>query len=98
MNDDSRSEKIDELEKIFEKDLMEQYGPLLTGDDLRRALGYISKDAFRQSMVRNTVPVKLFSLEHKKGKYAFTKDVAYYLASVRVERQAGKQPGGDIDN
>jgi hypothetical protein len=49
-------------------------------------------------MVRNTVPVKLFSLEHKKGKYAFTKDVAHYLASVRVERQVGKQPGGDIDN
>ena len=77
-------EEIEIMAKQLEADLLDLYGPLLTGDDLRKALGYVSKDAFRQAMARKTVPIPLFELENRRGKYALSKDVAKYLARRRV--------------
>lgn len=45
------------LEQLLERGLMLQYGPLIANDDLRQALGYPSKEAFRQALVRKNVPV-----------------------------------------
>lgn len=73
----------EKLAKQLEQELSEKHGPLMTGDSLEKALGYISKAAWRQSLVRKTVPVPVFKLEHRRGKYALTKDVAAYLAQQR---------------
>jgi hypothetical protein len=51
---------LSDLEKELESDLLRLYGPLLSGENLIRSLGYASKDAFRQSIKRKTVPVQLF--------------------------------------
>ncbi|WP_229297048.1 hypothetical protein [Herbaspirillum sp. CAH-3] len=45
------------------RELTRQYGPLLSGDILRNALGYPTKEAYRQAMVRKTLPVPVFELE-----------------------------------
>lgn len=71
------------LQAALENDLMTRYGPVLTGDVLIKALGYISKDAFRQSVIRKTVGVQLFEMDNRRGKYALTKEVASYLAEKR---------------
>lgn len=71
------------LEEVLESDLLGQYGPMLTGDALRKALGYPSMDALRQALSRGTLPVKVFPLENRRGKFALVKDVAHWLAEQR---------------
>jgi len=81
MNKESETEIATAL--ALEKDLLDRYGLLLTGDALIRELGYASKAAFRQSLVRKTVPVPVFELDNRRGKYALAKDIARYLAKRR---------------
>ena len=65
------------------------YGPVMGGEELRRALGYPSAAAFRQAQVRKTVPVPLFSIEHRRGKFAWTKEVVAWLALQQSPRPGG---------
>lgn len=78
-----------ELEKTLEKDLLEMYGPVLSGENLTKSLGYISREAFRQSVVRNTVPVPIFKIEGRRGYHCLTKDVAIFLAKARSKAESG---------
>ena len=72
------------LADLLERDLLAHYGaPLPGGDDLRSALGYPSLEALRQAISRGTVPVPVFAVEHRRGKFALTKDVAVWLARLR---------------
>jgi len=99
MDDAEKALLIDELAKSLESDLLGRYGPVMRGDELLRALGYTSKEAFRQSRIRNTVAVPLFNLEHRRGKHALVKDVARYLAEQRFNAALGvslnREQGGD---
>lgn len=80
MNDQADEIKLAEA---LERDLLELYGPVITGDALIKALGYVSKAAFRQSLVRKTVPVPVFELDNRRGRFALAKDIARYLAKRR---------------
>lgn len=71
------------LEEILEKELTLRYGPLLAGDALRQVLGYTSSDAFRQALSRKTIPIPVFSIPNRRGKFALVKDAASWLASQR---------------
>jgi hypothetical protein len=68
---------------ILERELTNQYGPMMTGESLRIALGYPSKEAFRQAFVRKTTPIPVFAIERRRGKFALTKDVAAWLVTQR---------------
>lgn len=83
MSDINKQDDFIALRAALENDLITRYGPVLTGDVLIQALGYISKDAFRQSVIRRTVGVQLFELDNRRGKYALTKEVENYLAQKR---------------
>lgn len=61
---------IAELTERLEAELMKQYGPMLTGTVLVAALGYPSPEAFRQACARGTVPLSVFPIERRRGKYA----------------------------
>lgn len=63
------------------QDLLERYGPLLTGEVLRTSLGYPSQAALRQSLSRNTTPVNTFRIPGRRGRFALTLDVAQWLAT-----------------
>lgn len=99
MDETEKALLIDELAKSLESDLLGRYGPVMTGEDLQRALGYPTKEAFRQSLVRNTVVVPLFGLEFRRGKFALVKDVARYLSEQRFHAKFGvsstHEQGGD---
>ncbi len=69
--------------EMIERDLFERHGPMIADDALRIALGYRSTEAFRQALTRKTVPVPVFSVENRRGKYALVKDVALWLANQR---------------
>jgi hypothetical protein len=57
-----------------------QHGPLMSGAALSKALGFQTMSAFRQAHRREMLLIHVFSINHKKGKYALTEDVAYWLA------------------
>lgn len=89
MDDAEKALLIDKLAKELESDLVRQFGPELTGDDLLRALGYRTRESFRQSLAQNTVSIPLFDLEHRRGKFALVKDVARHLAEQRYNAKFG---------
>jgi hypothetical protein len=65
-------------------ELTEQYGPLMGAECLCHALGYRSLEAFRLALSRGTVPVPVFPIAKRRGKYALTKEVAFWLAEQRA--------------
>lgn len=81
---------VEQLAKALEKDLLSLYGsPILSGEDLQKALGYRTIDAARQAIARKTIPVKVFTMEHRRGKYALVKDIAYWLAKSSAQQESG---------
>src|SRR5450830_1459094 len=98
VTNDMTEPKFDEpLVVLLERELMHQHGPLMSGDDLRIALGYPSKEAFRQAVLRKTTPIPIFDIEKRRGKFALTKDVALWLVAQReraVLRSAEPHEGG----
>ena len=85
---------IKELAKELEKDMLSLYGPTLFGKNLVTVLGFKTADAFRQSLNRQNLPVSVFSIEKRRGKYALTKDVALWLAKQRINNTEDKE----VDN
>ena len=69
----------------LEQEMTDRYGPLMGGENLCRYLGYPSSDAFRQALSRGTIPVPVFSIPSRRGKFALVKDVAVWLASHRAK-------------
>lgn len=84
-----------QLTHEIERSLFDRHGPLMADDNLRIALGYKSMEAFRQAMSRGTLGVPVFSIPHRRGKYALVKDVAAWLATLRYEAIQESGPGGE---
>jgi hypothetical protein len=59
------------------------YGPLVGGKSLIKLLGYSSSQAFRQAHFRQTLPITVFEIPHRRGKFAFTEDVEMWLTNLR---------------
>jgi hypothetical protein len=76
------------------RDLVSAHGHLLTGEALWRALGFRSRATFQRAKAARTLGVTLFPMHEGRGHYALTRDVARYLARLRVEadRQANEPP------
>lgn len=98
MDDAEKTLLIDELAKILESELLGKHGPVIYGEELRRALGYQTPAALRQAVVRNTVAVPLFNMEHRRGKFALVKDIARYLAQQRFNAKFGVKPEAGHDS
>ena len=79
-----------ELEELkFEDKLAEQlltkHGPLMSGADLWRALGYSSGEAFRKARAQNRLEIDVFSLPNRRGTFAFTRHVADWIKNLAME-------------
>lgn len=70
-------------EERINRELAEANGPLIGGSALRKALGFSSAEAFRQAYFRGHVPIKVFSIPNRRGKFAYTCDVATWLANLK---------------
>lgn len=80
------------LEAQLERQLVERHGVLMPPAPLLQTLGYASTAAFSQAIARDTVPVPVFKIAHRRGYFALTRDVALWLARLR---QAATVPSGD---
>ncbi|AWW74444.1 hypothetical protein CD351_08400 [Erythrobacter sp. KY5] len=76
------------MEPSSAQQLIRDHGPLLSGEDLWRTLGFRNANAFRQAKLRGQLGVKVFQVEHRRGTYAFTKDVAEWLTKLEKETRA----------
>ena len=84
--------KANELALQLEKDLLQLYGsPLITGEDLQKAMGYRTIDALRQAILRKTIPVDVFTIKNRRGKYALIKDIACWLAEESLDKTNDKE-------
>ncbi len=63
----------------FYSELENKHGQLIGGADLYRTLGFKTAIAFKQAHARNCLPVSVFNLPNRKGKFAFTRDIATWL-------------------
>jgi hypothetical protein len=64
--------------------------PLLGGAQLWRTLGFRTAAAFRQALHRKTLPVPVFSLPGRSGKFARRVDVDQWLAQIDALIAAGE--------
>lgn len=70
------------IENSLESDLNKKYGPLIGGKDLVLTLGFKTAPAFRRAEKMGLLGVKVFSIAGRRGKFAYTKDVATWIATV----------------
>lgn len=68
------------LTASFAAELLRAHGELLSPAVLPAVLGFSSVDAYRRALARKKLPVPVFKIEHRRGHYAFTRDVAAWLA------------------
>lgn len=73
------------LAEKIEHDLIDRHGPMVGGHALSTALGFSSMGAFRQALARGRVPIPIFSLPLRRGKFALAKDVACWIAQQRQQ-------------
>ena len=62
--------------------LWAENGPLISGEDLWRTLGFKNSAAFRQAKSNGRLEVRVFSLPNRRGTFAFTKDVTEWLNNL----------------
>lgn len=63
-------------------ELLEHYGPLIGGVDLRNMLGYKAASTFNRAKRLNLIGVKIFEIPNRRGSFALTNDVADWLQSI----------------
>ncbi len=74
-------------------ELLKQFGPLIGGVDLRKALGFRSAATFQRAVREKTLKIRIFDVPGRRGKFALTADVAAWLTSVSgSEHQSDKHP------
>lgn len=70
------------LADALERDLLWRYGPLVGNEHLAQALGFPNHHAFRQALMRKQIPVPVFEIAHRRGRFALAKDIARWLAQA----------------
>ncbi|BBB58465.1 hypothetical protein UNDKW_0192 [Undibacterium sp. KW1] len=65
--------------------LSNRYGSVLSSKALIKELGYPSAASFHQALARGTVPVPIFKIEHRRGSFALSLDVATWLSRQRAQ-------------
>lgn len=73
-----------QLEALHEV-MLKEYGPLMGGEDLRRALGYRTWSAFSRAIRTGVPAVKVFEIPGRRGKFALTAEVAAWLVELREQ-------------
>lgn len=88
--------------------LYKQFGPLIGGADLRKALGFRSAASFQRAVRNKSLPVHIFEIPGRRWKFALTTDVAAWITRISdsnyqhmcPEGQGGKGVTvvGELDN
>lgn len=69
-------------ENELSRSLIQQYGPLVSGKELMRNLGFRSHSSFARARKKGLLGVAVFELEGRRGPFARTQDIADWMASL----------------
>lgn len=76
----------------LEATLTRELGAVIGGSKLTRVLGYASQAAFRQAVSRNRIPVQIFEIAGRRGRFALAHDIAKWLhVAARLNRVGRKK-------
>lgn len=67
----------------LEKLLVERYGPLLAAEDVIEILSFPNANAYRQAIKRGSIPIPMFHVSGRTGRFALASDMAAWLWSQR---------------
>ena len=70
------------LRHEMHKELLKQHGEIVGGIKLCCLMGFTSTAAFRQSLIRGQIPIQTFEIPHRKGRFAYTRDVLNWLSEL----------------
>ena len=85
MVSDDKETKLESLSEQIAITLNAEYGPMIGGKNLYKVLGYNTSGAFRQAVYKKTVPVDIFTIENRRGKFALSIDIARWLAEQKFK-------------
>jgi hypothetical protein len=63
----------------YQQRLLDQYGPLIGGPDLVRALGYRTQAAFDKARQEQRLGLHTFAIDGRRGRFAATDEFARWL-------------------
>lgn len=66
-------------------ELLERHGELVGQRQLARLLGYPSAGAVQKASERGRLPVRTFRVPGRRGKFAFTRDLAAWLHDMQTK-------------
>lgn len=75
----------DDLGESLANQLIDKHGPLISGEDLWKSIGFTSATAFKQAKSKGRLDIPVFSLPNRRGSYAFTEHVAEWLRKLAKE-------------
>lgn len=65
--------------------MLKQFGPLMGGEELHKALGFSNSAAFGQALRQGRVDISVFEISGRRGKFALTEDVAKWVQSLPMQ-------------
>ena len=74
----------DTLERRLRETLVEEFGYIMGAAGLRRAFGFATQAALRVAITKGHLPVNVFTMDGRKGPFAFTLEVAASLAALNT--------------
>jgi len=82
---------LDRRIKEHDQALLQRFGsPIIGGEALWRTLGFSNAAAFRNAIRRKNVPVPTFFVPGRKGRFARSLDIAYWLSSIDAAAEAAR--------
>jgi hypothetical protein len=75
--------------------LQTEHGLVVGGPTLWRLLGYRTGDAFRKAAQRKTLPVPVFNLAGRQGRFALTADVAHWIRTCAAPHREQEDAATD---
>jgi len=59
--------------------ILQQYGPMVGGQDLRRLLGYKAASTFNRAKRLQLIDFPIFKIPNRRGSFALTEDVIDWI-------------------
>ena len=69
--------------ECWAQQLVDQYGPIVGGRELRELLGYRTAPAMQRAVRKDLVGAPVFSMPGRRGLFAITTDIAGWLLEQR---------------
>ena len=75
-----------DLKKHVENTILREHGgvPMLNGDALSKVLGYPTTMAFKKADARGLLPIPVFPIARRSGKFALVSDIASWMCVFRA--------------